>query len=80
VKLEVGKGRGVRGLLIGIGMRRIWQRIGRINAGEKISGVEVTHVTGARRQKALTRRTHLSAAEEVGWRNGSGDQPGWAVG
>jgi hypothetical protein len=80
VKLEVGKGRGVRGLLIGIGMRRIWQRIGRINAGEKISGVEVTRVTGARRQKALTWRTHLSAAEEAGWRNGSGDQPGWAVG
>jgi hypothetical protein len=37
-------------------------------------------VTGARRKKALTGQTHLSAAEVAGWSNGSGDSPGgpWA--
>jgi hypothetical protein len=80
VKLEEGKERGVRGLLIGVGMRRIWQGIGRINAGEKSAGAEVTRVTRARRKKTLTGRTHLSAVEEAGQRNGSGDSPGgpWA--
>jgi hypothetical protein len=80
VKLEEGKERGVRGLIIRVGMCQVWQGIGRSNAGEKSSDAEVPRVTGTRRKKALIGWTHPSVAEEAGWHNGLGDSPGgpWA--